>query len=85
MEAIGWGKKVLFCDYSPDNRFVDLDHGLWLLDNEGYSNFSERLNIIISMNYKEYRKLTSKYFSFIIKNDNNYSCIDMIKSTLHLE
>ena len=85
VEAFGWGKKVLFCDYSPDNRFANLDSGLWLLDEEGYGSFSERLNMILLIDQKKYRKITAKYSNFIMKYENNHSCIDKIKSSLHLE
>ena len=85
MEAMGWGKKVLFCDYSPDKRFADFDDGIWLLDSEGYNNFSERVNMVLLLDHKEYKKTTSKYFNSIMKYDDNHSCIDKIKSILLLE
>jgi surface carbohydrate biosynthesis protein len=78
-EAIGWGKKVLFCDYSFNNSFADFKDGIWLTTNKNYDKFSNKMDKIISMNCKDYNILTSDYFDHIMSRDNRISTIDKIK------
>lgn len=55
LEALGWGKKVLFC-----NMFRDVDSyappaGPWSVDEPGYELFRDRLDALRAMNPSEFQ------------------------------
>jgi surface carbohydrate biosynthesis protein len=81
-EAMAWDKKVLFCDYSLDGKFADFEKGIWLLNNNEYGAFSERMHTIISMDNKRYNEITFDYFEFVMSCNESKNSIDKIKSVL---
>jgi len=70
-EAFGIGKKVLWVDYSKDKRYSFYKEGLWLLTENTYTAFKDRLNILLNMNQSEYNNKTKKYADFVMKYDIN--------------
>jgi surface carbohydrate biosynthesis protein len=81
-EAAGWGKKVLFCDYSSNNSFADFKSGIWLTINQDYDAFANKMDKIISMDQKEYDTLTNSYFGHIMNYSDNVSTIDKIREAV---
>ncbi|HIF15600.1 MAG TPA: hypothetical protein EYQ86_09955 [Bacteroidetes bacterium] len=81
-EASGWGKKVLFCDYSKNNIFADYKTGIWLTTNSEYNVFSDIVTKIISMDKAKYKDLTGDYFNHIMNYDRNISTIDKIRDNI---
>jgi surface carbohydrate biosynthesis protein len=81
-EAAGWGKKVLFCDYSSDNSFAEFKSGIWLTIQQDYDAFANKMDKIISMDQKEYDALTNSYFRHIMNYSDNVSTIDKIRETI---
>ncbi len=79
---MAWDKKVLFCDYSLDGKFADFEKGIWLLNNNEYGAFSERMHTIISMDNKRYNEITFDYFEFVMSCNESKNSIDKIKSVL---
>ena len=68
-EAFGWNKKVLFIDYSKDNKYAYYKDGLWILKEKSYDKFEKKLNMIINTNNTEYKKKTKSYANFVMKYD----------------
>ncbi len=81
-EALGWGKKVLFCDYSENNIFSDYETGIWLSTDSSYKNFSSKLTDIIYMNKSEYKSITEDYFRHVMSYDQEVSTIEKIKGCI---
>lgn len=74
-EAMAWGKIILFCDYSFDKKYADYERGIWLLNNNKYRDFSNRISKVISMKETEYIKKTHKYFRFIMDYNDSKNFI----------
>lgn len=68
-ESFGVGKKVLWVDYSNDKRYSFYKQGLWLLTDNSFSAFRNRIDILLNMNQSEYNDKTKKYADFVMKYD----------------
>ncbi|MCH9644446.1 MAG: hypothetical protein K0U29_00940 [Gammaproteobacteria bacterium] len=54
-EALGWGKKCLFVDYSGTDMFNEgVSPGPWLLKDAGYEDFKAHVNELLAMNDQDY-------------------------------
>lgn len=69
-EAFGWGKKVLYCDFTGTNLYNDYDPVI-LFRTENYDLFKKRLNEIRCMSYEEYGTITKDYASYLMNYDPN--------------
>ena len=69
-EAFGWGKKVLFCDFTGTNLYNDYDP-LILFRTENYDLLKTRLNEIRLMPYEDYISNTKDYASYLMNYDPN--------------
>jgi len=67
-EAFGWGKKVLYCDFTGLDFYNDYDQAI-LFRVDDYDAFKARLNNIRLMPYKEYRAETKDYASYLMNYD----------------
>ena len=56
-------------DFSSDNRYAYYDAGLWLLTENNYSAFENRMDMILKMNAKEYQNQTKDYADYLMKYD----------------
>lgn len=69
-EAFGWGKKVLFCDFTGTNLFNDYDPVILCRD-EDYDLFKTRLDEIRYMPYEEYISITKNYAAYLMNYNSN--------------
>jgi len=67
-EAFGYGKKVLYCDFTDTNMYNDYDPVILFSDNN-YRLLVERLNTLLLMPRKEYRDLTKSYAAHVMNYD----------------
>jgi hypothetical protein len=80
IEAYGLGKKVLYCNFSgTDYYHQDIDNEILTTDSN-YKNFSEKLNSIYKLSYKDYintnKELMKYYMSY---PDNVYTVPSAIR------
>ena len=71
LEAFGMGKKILYCDFSGENKFHDYNTNILFREND-YKKFATRLNELISTPYNQYVEQNKKYKSYLMNNDINY-------------
>ena len=64
-EAFGWGKKILYCDFTGTDKYNDYDKTILFAD-ENYESFKKRLNELRLMSDEDYRKLTKDYASYLM-------------------
>ena len=65
-EAAGWGRKVLFCDFTNTNLYNNFQSGLWIFRERSYKNFAERMTGVMRMSKIEYERETKDYFKKIM-------------------
>ena len=70
-EAFGWGKKILYCDFTGTKQYNDYDP-IILFRDENYDLFKKRLNEMRYMSAEEYKDKTKEYASYLM--NNNPSC-----------
>jgi len=57
-EAFGWGKKVLFCNFSGNRMHGFPMDGFWAVENKNYDGFRGQLEYLMEMDDSEYIHLT---------------------------
>lgn len=65
LEAFGWGKKVLFCNFTGNTRHDFPVDGFWSLCMDDYEEFKNRLDYLFAIENDKYvheTKAVSKYF-----------------------
>lgn len=67
-EAFGWGKKILYCDFTADYKYTSYNQMI-VFTNPNYGDFKKRINKILQEPCDEYRKRTKKYASYLMNND----------------
>jgi hypothetical protein len=81
IEAFGWGKKTLYCDFTGTNLFNDYE-SLLLFTNDDYDLFAKHLNRIRNESHKQYILRTKSYASYLmnfnIENPAHLSISKMI-------
>ena len=70
LESYGMGKKVLYCDFTGTNKYVDFDSEI-VLREKNYNIFSERIKEIIEEPYGEYVLKNNKYAKHVMNIDFN--------------
>jgi surface carbohydrate biosynthesis protein len=68
IEAFGWGKKILHCDFTGTKKHNDYD-SMIMFTEPNYESFKKRLNELRSEPYDEYRERTREYASYLMNND----------------
>lgn len=69
-EALGWGKKVLFCNFSGDKLRDCLVDGFWSINRVDYEEFKNKLEYLFDLDQEEYRNLTSKIVKYAMNYDS---------------
>jgi len=69
-EAFGWGKKVLYCDFTGSNLYNDYNEILLFRD-EDYELFKKRLNEIRNMPPEQYEEKTKEYATYLMNYNPN--------------
>lgn len=57
-ESLGWGKKVLFCNFSGDQRYNFPINGVCSINDTDYEIFKNKLDWLINLENEEYLRLT---------------------------
>ena len=68
IEAFGWGKKILLCDFTNSNDYNDY-HPLIVFKEANYEVFKERVNNLRFENSEDYKKRTKEYASYLMNNN----------------
>jgi len=71
IEAFGWGKKILHCDFTGTKIFNDYD-SIIMFTTPNYDVFKKRLDDLRNEKYKHYNERTKKYASYLMNNDPNH-------------
>jgi len=64
LEALGWGKKVLFCNYMEDSYFDIPGDGICLLKERSYDSFEKRLNELLQIDQESYERLIDQWKTY---------------------
>lgn len=80
-EAYGWGKKVLFCNYSGrevnrSSPVIDLCY----LDQEGYERFRDRLDRLLAMPADDYRAAIADNARYLMRCQPDEPSFDMVRA-----
>ena len=67
IEAFGWGKKILHCDFTGNKNYNDYDPMIMFTE-PSYESFKKRLNELRREPYENYRKRTKEYASYLMNN-----------------
>jgi surface carbohydrate biosynthesis protein len=81
-EALGWGKKVLFCNYYGDSKFDPLADGLNSLNEESYDEFRNRLDLLLKIDDIEYSRATEKRRKYIMNYDFDMPAHNYVRKIL---
>jgi len=68
-EAFGWGKKVLFCNFSDDRSMDFPVQGFWSLADNRYESFKSRLEYLLSLDHSKYVELTREAVRYVMNYD----------------
>lgn len=71
-EAMGYQKKVLYCDFENNNDLYPSMNGIGILKDKSYESFKESVLEILKMSFQDYLKSIDK--------DLNYYCYDNSKT-----
>lgn len=82
VEGFGWLKKVLFIDYSKENKYNYFKPGPWLLTKDGYANFEKYMDNILNMSYKNYNERYCNYAGYLMNYDPINLAHEKIKNEL---
>lgn len=66
VEAFGWGKKVLFANFSGDDNYDLPQQGIWTINVIDYNVFKLKLNYLIKINEKTYREKTRQCAQYLM-------------------
>jgi len=66
-EAFGFGKKILYCDFTGTKLYNDYDPVILFVD-EDYDLLEQRLDELLDMPQLEYENRTKKYASYLMNN-----------------
>ena len=71
-EAFGWGKKVLFCNFSDDNLYDFPIEGLWSVFKDDYKEFKNKLTCLLETPERDYRQTAEKAASYVMNYNFSY-------------
>ena len=70
VEALGWGKKTLFCNFTGDDGHGLPKEGLWSLSEPDYATFRDRLDAIRAMTDAAYRRVAGEFARYMMQLDS---------------
>jgi len=68
-EAFGWGKKVLFCNFTGEDNYDFPKPGFWSINKENYEEFKRKLDYLIKIEDKEYQNISREYAKYVMNYD----------------
>lgn len=82
VEAFGWGKKVLFCNFSGDKNY-DLPYGdMCLVNNNNYLIFQEQLDSLRNISFEEYLKATRNHQKLLMNYPDEVPSYSFIRDII---
>ena len=69
IEALGWGKKALLCNFTGDAGYALPKQGLWSLSVADYAVFRDRLDAIRAMADTDYRRAAGDFARYMMQFD----------------
>ena len=72
IEAFGWGKKILHCDFTNSNKYNDYDPMIMFTEPD-FNAFEKRLDKLRSESNLDYLKRTKQYAQFLMNYHHNNS------------
>lgn len=68
-EAFGWGKKVLFCNFSSDRALDFPLAGPWAINEDNYKEFRQKLDELLEIEEEEYLKTAKPAMKYVMNYD----------------
>jgi surface carbohydrate biosynthesis protein len=81
-EALGVGKKVLFCNGSGDSNIGLPEAGFCYYEGDVYNEFEKKVVKLLTMNNDEYQKLSSKILPNLMQYTDNKMPHEIIRSKI---
>lgn len=69
IEALGWGKKALLCNFTGDDGCALPSQGLWSLSEPDYGAFRDRLDAIRAMTDAAYQRVAGEFARYMMQFD----------------
>ena len=83
IEAFGWGKKILLCNFSGNRDYNAVrKDGIWALNEPDYEAFKDRLNRVYNMDMAEYIEMTREYVKYLMNYDFDYPAQTVIRDMI---
>ncbi len=82
LEALGWGKKVLFCNYMGDDEFDLPGDGICLLKEKSYNAFEQRLDYLFQMDPEKYAKIINEWKTYHMNFSPEYLPHQVIRKAI---
>jgi surface carbohydrate biosynthesis protein len=67
-EAFGFGKKILYCDFTESDLYNDYNTMI-LFKEQNYESLKNRINELLKMPKNEYKNNTEEYASYLMSNN----------------
>lgn len=68
-EAVGWGKKVFFCNFTGTPARDCPRSGFWSIESPDYPRFKEKLDRLLAMDQAEFERLTADTRRYLMNFD----------------
>jgi len=82
LEAFGWGKKVLFCNFSGDSNYDSPRDGIWSLKHDDFDEFSARLHELIRMDESRFQSEASDHVKYLMNYSSNYTSHEFVRKLI---
>jgi len=83
LEAFGWGKKVLFCNFTGMADYNFPKPGIWSTNKVDYDDFSNKLDNIIKMDYENYYSDANETMRYVMNYDFSKPAHVFIKQLIY--
>ncbi|MDP6574942.1 MAG: hypothetical protein QF755_00405 [Candidatus Peribacteraceae bacterium] len=85
-EALGWGKKCLFVDYSDSDIFNEgIMPGPWILREKGYTNFKTRVDELLAMSDEDYERALGLHKKYLMASNKDNLATRKIRRYIEAE
>lgn len=82
-EAFGWGKKVLFCNFTEMTAYNFPKPGIWSTNKIDFDDFCNKLDDLIKMDYKKYILNAKESMRYVMNYDFSKPAHVFIKKLIH--
>lgn len=83
LEAFGWGKKVLYCNYWGDFEIADFFYsGICSITKKDYDAFEKSLSLLLMMDYEEFNQKTKDAQRYMMAYDPHQPVHEFIREII---